>query len=315
MFSVIVATKDRGKDIINLLTSLKKSDIIERNDVEIIIVDNGSVIDDIKSITKKYGVRYLLEKTKGKSIALNKGIHKARGRYIFFTDDDVVITNSEHLDIMHNHFKKNKRLGYCSGDVIAYNLDTMAQKVWEKKGGLSKGKEPKYFSREYLNKFKTKPWPLTKICAGANCMIPRELLITCGGLNENFGPGAPIGHGESLLIGYEIIKRGFELEYDNKAYVFHNHPSQENNLKKKLFLYGSGDTALHMHIFFTYKDFRSLGWSCGGHQLYVFKNLINSFRGKYPLAAKFTIYSLAGSFYGPILYILRRIQNRGAQWK
>lgn len=177
-----------------------------------------------------------------------------------------------------------------------------------KKGGLSKGNRDKYFPKKDFNKKNLKPWPLTKFCAGANCMIPRKILKKVGGYCEYFGPGAPIGHGESLEIGYRIIKAGYELYYDSKATIFHKHPKTEREIKEKLKLYGIGDTAIHMYLFLKYKDLRSLFWSLGGHQLYLIGNMLKSIMGQYPLRIDYIMYSLAGSSLGGItfLFILLR---------
>ncbi len=307
IFSIVVATKDRSLHITHFLSSLKKAGILQRKDTEVIIIDNNSSDNSTQTICSRYKVLYALEKQIGKSYALNKGIFLACGKYIVFTDDDAEIRDKHWLDLLYLPFKNNSRLGYVSGNVIAKSQETYAQRVWERKGGLSKGKSAKYFDSSYLQHFDFLPWPLTKICAGANCMIPKQLLKDCGYMNTLFGPGAMIPHGESLLIGYEIIKRGYELYYEPRAKVYHSHPKKVSTLMHKLFIYGLGDTALHTHIFLKYHDFRSLIWAFGGHQFYVFKNLIKSFFGVYPLPPYLTFISFLGSCIGPIFFIYKWI--------
>jgi glycosyltransferase involved in cell wall biosynthesis len=62
-------------------------------DVEFIIVDNSSS-DNTAQIIKHYGEKlpicYLYEERQGKAFALHKGIEKAKGDLVIFTDDDVV---------------------------------------------------------------------------------------------------------------------------------------------------------------------------------------------------------------------------------
>mgnify|MGYP001613049953 CR=1 FL=1 len=303
-FSIIVATRDRRSDLYRLLSSLKKTGILTREDIEVIIADNNSSDESIKNVCIEFGVTYLLEKKRGKSFALNAAIKKAKGSYLIFADDDVVIKDSRWIDKLYSHFK-NPFIGYVSGNVVANHLKSESQRVWEKKGGLSKGAVPKYFDKKFLSSFKIKPWPLTKICAGANCMIPKKIILRAGGYCTLFGPGGLVGHGESLIIGYEIIRLGYELYYDPLAKVYHNHPEKESEIKKKLFTYAIGDTALHMYLFMNYRDFRSLYWALIGHQLYLLNNMIKRLRGKYPLPLDFIIFSMAGSISGPWIFIYR----------
>ncbi len=308
-FSIVIATKDRSTQLNNFLSSLRESKILNRKDTEVIIIDNNSKDNSTKDVCKNYNVIYSLEKKVGKSNALNKGIIIACGEYIVFTDDDAKIKDKKWIDLLYLHFKENRKLGYVSGNVIAESQGSYAQKIWEKKGGLSKGIFPKHFDFHYLKKFRFIPWPLTKICAGANCMIPKIILKECGYINNLFGPGALIPHGESLLIGYEIIKRGYELDYQPLAKIYHSHPEKVTSLMRKMFLYGVGDTAIHAYIFIKYLDFRSFIWAFGGHQLYVLRNLIKSLFGAYALPPYIVVFSLLGSCSGPILFIYRYIMR------
>jgi glycosyltransferase involved in cell wall biosynthesis len=314
-FSIIVPTRNRPKPIETFLQSLEESKILERKDTEIIIINNSAEEGGLESICNKYGVLYLCEQKTGKSYALNTGVANARGEYLVFTDDDVIVKDYSWIDKLHANFERSSKIAYVSGNVVAYAIKTNVQRQWEKKGGLSKGSKPKYFNQSYLSTFKFKPWPLTKICAGANCMIKKEALDKAGGFSTFFGPGAPIGHGESLLIGHELIRLGYELCYEPEAKVYHNHPESETDIKQKLFLYAKGDTAIHMHIFLKYHDYRSLMWACIGHPAYVTKNMLKYFAGKYALSPKYTSRTVSGSILGPHIYLYKRFlkeeQKRG----
>ena len=313
-FSILVASKDNAEHLKNFLESLLKNGYFAKRNVEVIIVDNASKTSQVKNVCNNYPVNYVFEPAVGKSNALNKGLTLCSGEYVVFTDDDVIIDDTRWLEKLYSCFQKSKHIAYVSGNVVAYEKRTSSQKSWEKKGGLSKGVADKFFTKKYLSSFNFLPWPLTKICAGANCMIKKEALLKVGGFNKYFGPGAVIGHGESLLIGYELMRKGYELYYSSQACVLHKHPKTSGELKKKLFLYATGDTGIHMFLFFKYLDFRSLMWACGGHQIYVFKNLMNWFIGKYHLPPKYTIHSLLGSFFGTIkflyLLLLRKIRMK-----
>ncbi len=308
-YSIIVATKDKSDGVKRFLESLKTCGILDRNDTEVIIVDNNSCSSktlETEKLYKEYNTVYIFEPRPGQSYAVNTGISNANGAFIVFTDDDIEVYDINWLDKLNRHFKRNKNLGYVSGNVKAKEFVMEAQKIWEAKGGLSKGPNPKYFSRDYLAKFKFKSWPLTKICIGANSMIPKKIIDEIGGYNLLFNHGAGIvGHGASLELGYRIIKAGYELYYDPEAIVFHNHPRSNRSLKKKLFYYGIGDTAIHIYFFLKYLDFRSLFWAYGGHQFYIIGNIVKRILKKYPLPLNYLFYSFAGSSIGATLFLIK----------
>lgn len=307
-FSIIIATKDRNKSIERLFNSMNSTHFLKRKDIEIIVIDNNT---DIKSSTtleilcKKYRLKYSKEIRSGKSYAISTGIKLSEGKYFVIIDDDAEIIDNTWIDKLKLNFLRYPRLGYASGNVLAKSTESKAQLIWEKKGGLSKGSVYKYFSTDYINTFKISPIPLSKIFAGCNSMISRDVIKKVGGYNYffNHGNSSTIGHGDSLESGYRLINAGYAIVYDPKAIVLHNHPKEEATLKKKLFYYGRGDSALHLYLFFKYFDFRCLFWALGGHQLYIFKNLIKSLMGNYALPSSYVIQSLVGSVIGPYVFL------------
>jgi GT2 family glycosyltransferase len=318
-FSIVVATHERSDDIARLLASLRAIGILARTDVEFVLVDNAPVTDRVRMVCEQYPeVRYMVEPQKGKARALNTGCCAAVGEFLVFTDDDVEVRDPHWLDTLAALFTANPKLGYVSGNVVAAELISEATTKWERKGGLSKGGQPKHFTQAYLAKFRLKPWPLTKICAGANCMIPRRVMEGVGWYCELFGPGSPIvGHGESLEIGYRIIAAGYELMYTPDTEVYHYHPQEADAIRRKLRLYGTGDTGIHMYLFTQYRDFRSLYWVFPGHQLYLLGNMWKSIRGQYPLPVSFILESLKGSLSGGIVFLWRRWRmpkERKSRW-
>jgi len=161
-YSIIVATKDNPTSLKMFLESLKACRILHKNNIEVIIVYNGSEQSNALEIEKVcrgykgykgYNVIYISEPCPGQSCAVNTGIAHANGKFIVFTDDDVEVYDKNWLDKLNRHFKEKKNLGYVSGNVKAKELKTEAQKIWEAKGGLSKGSQYKYFSKDFLKKF------------------------------------------------------------------------------------------------------------------------------------------------------------------
>ena len=85
--TIIVATKNVNKTIINLLNSLKMQ---TSKDFELIIIDSMSTDGTLKTIKKNRDVisQLVVEKDKGISDAWNKGIMISKGEWILFLGGD-----------------------------------------------------------------------------------------------------------------------------------------------------------------------------------------------------------------------------------
>ena len=171
--------------------------------------------------------------------------------------------------------------------------------LWENKGGLSKGESPKYWSRKFLERFKFKifPWPMHKMCAGANQMIRADILKEVGGYAEFLGTKGNVD-GLTLEIGYKIAASGYEMLYNPDIYLYHQHPTNEEDVKKKLYYYGIQDTGVAMYIYLKFHDYRNLWWAIIGHPCYTIKKMIKSIFGLYSLPISYLIYGLRGNLKG-----------------
>lgn len=308
--SLIIATRNRTSYLKNLLNSLESNGWLSQDSVEVLVVDNAPSDSSTETLCSSYdSLKYLSITESGKTIALNYAVYQSGGELLAFIDDDVIVDNTNWLFKMANHFVNQPNLGYVSGNVKAFQTTTDAQKIWEKKGGLSKGDVFKlWFNEQLKNDYTLKIWPLTEIFAGANSMIPKNVLLEIGLFNPIFGPGAALPHGEYLELGYRIIKAGYNVLYDPDAKILHQHPESSWELRKKLFLYGRGDTSLHTYIFVKYFDCRSLWWAAIGHQLRIITRMFNYLMGQYPLPPSYLLFSLLGSILGP-LYTISKLSE------
>lgn len=308
VISLIVPTINRGKALARFLESLKKCNITNNPRYELIIVDNSKDPESsklTKELCQKFGALYLHEDIKGKPAAVNKGIPYAKGKYISETDDDVIITDPEWLERFIKEFEKNPKLGYCSGNVIAVEKESDAQKIWEKNGGLSKGVVKKLWDKKYFNLpiHKVSPWLFHRMCAGANHCIPKEVYRKVGPYNFTLGECGPIGHAYDIEIGYRIARAGYEMLYNPEIYLHHHHPSDEKSLYKKMWTYGKGDSAYPMAVFLEFNDFRYLWWAVLGHPLHTLKKFVLRAFGKYALTPKLIWASFVGSATGSWIYL------------
>ena len=306
--SLIIPTTKLSLNLINLLEDLSVCNYLSRNDIEIIIIENSNKSNhDLKAKILSYGAQYRFQSKKGQAAALNTGIKAARGRYVAFTDDDVRVLDKDWLDKLKTSFDTNPNLGYVSGNVKAYTTNNSVQKMWENKGGLSKGDVSKYYSKDFFLKKRWKGLPLRFIAAGANSMIPKKVLLEVGNYNELFGCGSPVGHSQSHEICYKVLKAGYTSFYNADAIVHHNHPKTSKKLMKKMYDYGIGDTAIQLHFFMEYSDLGGLTEALFARNLYLINNFCKRVIGKYPLPVKYIISGILGATIGPFIYIKSRI--------
>ncbi|WP_169310859.1 glycosyltransferase [Cereibacter changlensis] len=91
--SVIMCTRNRAEQLRRVLltaVAMKKPDV----EWEFLLIDNGSTDNTAEVVASVAGllpIRHILEPEAGLSHARNRGVAEARGEYICWTDDDVMI--------------------------------------------------------------------------------------------------------------------------------------------------------------------------------------------------------------------------------
>lgn len=210
--SVIIATRNRGRNLGMTLNSLDKTVVPDGLDWEVIIVDNGST-DATYDICKSFADRnperfiYAYEPKKGKSIALNTGIRNARGKILAFTDDDCIV-DINWISSIAKEFNYSP-VAAVGGRVELYNatdrdMSTVYHKVRERISGLGQLFPP--------------------LIIGCNMAIKKDILCDIGCFDPLLGPGSSYGAiSEDVDVIYRIIKRGHRVVFSPDILVLHNH--------------------------------------------------------------------------------------------
>ena len=92
--TVIICTRNRADQLRRTLESAAAMEIPEHVSWELLVVDNGSTDhtpEVVESFTGRLPVRRVSEPNAGLSNARNRGVAEAKGDYICWTDDDVLI--------------------------------------------------------------------------------------------------------------------------------------------------------------------------------------------------------------------------------
>ena len=211
--SIIVATLNRAGSLKRLLMSLDSMEIPDAMQVEAVIIDNGST-DETSSLLRneqakyrKFSLKVLQERQRGKARAVNLGLRHAQGRLILFVDDDVVVDRAW-------------LTGHCECHVKS-PFDAV-------QGRVLPGADPEGrlavagLVREYNIPIIDYGDEIREIrgSTGTNMSLKRAVFEKIGYFDVRLGPGAA-GFSEDTEYSMRIRKAGFKIGYAPHAIVHH----------------------------------------------------------------------------------------------
>jgi GT2 family glycosyltransferase len=211
-------------------TVISLLDTIVDINYEIIIVDNDSpddsfnrLDDDFKDIDNIMLIQN--DNNDGFAKANNIGIRNSTGEYVLLLNSDVIV--KEHtINQSLNYIKENKNIG-CLGCKVVLpdgNLDKACRRSFPtfevsfyRLTGLSKlfpnSKRFNRYNLSYLDENEVYP---VDCVVGAFMLIPRDVLIKCGCLDESY-----FMYGEDIELCYNIKELGYDVIYYGKTEITH----------------------------------------------------------------------------------------------
>lgn len=140
--SIVTPTYNRKHTLFRLYESIKNLEGVGRDDFEWLIIDDGSsdgtglYVEQVFSDVF-FNIKYYYQSNLGKPSAINNGVCKANGEYIFIVDSDDVITCDSiaaiiEADLSLNKIKDNDISGFCfrkgmlDGGILGSELDDNA---------------------------------------------------------------------------------------------------------------------------------------------------------------------------------------------
>lgn len=235
--SVVICTRQRSGDLKLCLESLKKQTCTP---AEIIVIDNAPLDESTKQVVEQFdAIIYCKETRPGLDIARNTGARLASFPIVAYTDDDVELHPLWSYRVWET-FASND-IDAMTGLIIALELETESQQIFEKHWGFNKGYLKKEFNKSFFtgNNKKLSVW---EIGAGANMAFKKSLLEKVGFFDERLDVGAAGCNGDSE-IWYRILAHGNSIHYNPMAAVFHKHRKELAGLHKQLFSYMRGHAA------------------------------------------------------------------------
>ena len=211
--SIIVATSSRYKRLEKLLYCLHNQTF---QNFEIILVCIKAD-EAMRKMSLKYNARLLEDEGKGLCHARNLGIKEAKGKIVFFLDDDVTL-GKNWVEMVVKNFDLDCHIGGVGGTPIsAKDNDTLSNVgIYDIISDTVINKSKRLVGWQSKNiVYKAK----VDFLSGSNMAFRRDILLKIGGSDENFyGPSV----GEDVDLCLRISNAGYHLILDPKASVYHH---------------------------------------------------------------------------------------------
>jgi GT2 family glycosyltransferase len=222
MISILIATKDRSKELKACLKSILLSKF--RN-FEVLVLDqsnNNATEKCVLSLSNKK-IKYVKLSFIGKSKAINKGLLLSVGDIITLTDDDCIV-DPNWLSAISNYFESHSSVYGLFGRTLPYQPKKHSNLIC-----------PATFNRSNEMIVSDPTIIFYQILGQGNNVSYRKRIFTkLGNMNEAFGPGAKIPTAEDGELLYRILINNYKLAYTPNALIYHNRwltPGENINLQ------------------------------------------------------------------------------------
>jgi N-acetylglucosaminyl-diphospho-decaprenol L-rhamnosyltransferase len=264
-------TKDLTIACINAIIAQYKQEL-DNNQFEIILVDNASSDDTVKTV-KALNIKNLKviesKENLGFSKGCNLGAESSKGEYLLFLNSDAEIKDQGFIKMV-DYLKKNENVGILGGALK--NEDGSAQSSVGKFYNLLNlflamvGLERAGLLRESPNQIKKVDW-----VSGASLMIRKQVFEKIGGFAKEL-----FMYAEDMELCYKANKKGFVTYFYPEVTLFHKERGSSNRTFAILNIYKG--------ILFFYKKHKP-GWQYQIARLILFSkafilNKIGKLTGK-----------------------------------
>ncbi|MBC3539276.1 glycosyltransferase family 2 protein [Rufibacter sediminis] len=236
--SVVICTRNRAPQLERCLAMLRDLKCLPR---EVIVVDNAPSDSSTQQVAQKFEeVTYVKEPRPGLDFARNTGVKNASTPLVAFVDDDVVVHPLWVYRVWETF--QNPCTAAMTGLVIASELASEAQYIFEQHWSFNRGYQDKWYDDAFFNSNLTLGPPVWEIGAGANMAFRKAVFEQVGYFDEILDVGAAGCNGDSEMW-FRILAHGLTVHYNPRAIVHHEHRRELSGLKKQIFFYMRGFTA------------------------------------------------------------------------
>lgn len=239
--SVVICTRDRAADLARCLASLPQQ---TRPPDQVVVVDNASADGGrTREVALAAGVDYVREDRPGLDIARNRGVAAATGDIVAFTDDDVRL-HPRWLERITAALDDDQVLA-VTGLVLPAELETPAQRHFERYWGFGRGYRPIDFGADFFRADRRYGCPAWEIGAGASMAFRRDVFDRAGLFDERLDVGAAGCSGDSEYW-HRVLTHGGVCRYEPAAVAFHYHRRDFAGLSRQIHAYMRGHAAALM---------------------------------------------------------------------
>ncbi len=235
--SIIIVTWNSEKYIRNCLDSI----LLSTGDLqyEIILVDNGSADQTVRSVEELYPQVNLIpnRKNAGYARANNQGIEESAGEYILLLNPDTEVMGNS-LSLMIQFMEEYPKAGAIGPQLLnpdrtvqpsCREFPNYATLIWEFTGLSRLFPKSKTFGRWRMGYFGFNQKREVDQPMGSCLMLKRETLEEVGLFDEHF----PMFFNDVDLC-YRIKKAGWKIYYYPDAQVLHHQGASTRMVKRKM---------------------------------------------------------------------------------
>jgi glycosyltransferase involved in cell wall biosynthesis len=253
LVTVAVCTRDRANDLKLCLDSLSRLDYPH---LDIVVVDNAPTTGATESLVGSYPrVRYAREDRPGLDWARNRAIVEARGEFLAYTDDDVIV-DPGWVSALVAAFE-DPEVAAVTGLVAPYELETEAQVLFERYGGFGRGYRRRYWRMDReAGEGAYQFLGAGQYGTGANMAYRTAVFQRIGPFDPALDVGTATNGGGDLEMFFRVIREGYTLAYEPAAVVRHRHRREYERLKTQLENNGIGFYSHLVRCALAYPDAR-----------------------------------------------------------
>ena len=210
--TIIVPAFNEATTITNCIKSLQNLDY---PNFEIIVVDDGSNDATYEVANQCKGVKVFQQKNQGKPIALNNGISHSSGEIILTVDADTEL-DRDALKPIANRFACNNKLGAVAGNVKVKREPTLLNTI----------QSAEYATGINLVRKGQSVLGTVMVVPGPVAALKKEAIEHVGFFSDDT-------FAEDFDITVKILKKGYEIEYEETSLAYTDTPKSTEDLIKQ----------------------------------------------------------------------------------
>lgn len=223
IISIIFPTLNQYPSTKKCLASIAKLNY-PKNKIEVIVVDNAST-DGTPEKLKKLKIKSVKNKKNlGFAKAVNQGAKKAKGQYLFITNNDVILT-PDCLKILLAAFLESKKIGLVGPKAIHSSSQKLAIAPFKANPWLG------YHSYDQKNPDLKKE---VNYLSGCGLFTSSAIFKKMKGFDPNY-----FFYFEDLDFCLRLMKAGYKIIYEPRALIYHDYAQTALRQKpEKIFFQG-----------------------------------------------------------------------------